>query len=462
MTLEQVDWWKVARLVMLSRQIDALEVNQLAPQGKVNYQFSAGGHELAQVLLGIALDHPHDAATAYYRSRPLLLASGLRAVEALAAGMASSGSPSQGRDAGVMYNLPRRHGPTILPASGNVGAQYTPALGWAQAIRYRARALREQDWLGALAAATGGEASTAANGFWAALNASATMELPLLFFIENNCYGLSVPASLQTPGGCVSSNLSCYSGLKVLSGDGTDPQEAWGLIRQAVAHVRSGAGPCLIELFVVRLAGHTFIDDQSYKPLAEQAEEKQRDPLRRLKDFLDDTPKWAKLESEVARELEAALQEAETLPDPDPASIRRHLFFEGEPPQQGGLRSENALLPIGTDQPQPAGPRINMVDAIRRALEAELKRNPRMMVFGEDVGVKGGVHGATLDMQAHFGPERVFDTSLNEDAIIGRSTGLALADLLPVPEIQFRKYADPAQRQPLCRAGCGAHPGGFW
>ncbi|MCC7129935.1 MAG: pyruvate dehydrogenase [Anaerolineae bacterium UTCFX2] len=447
MTLEQVDWWKAARLVMLSRQIDALEVNQLTPQGKVNYQFSAGGHELGQVLLGMALDHPHDAATAYYRSRPLMLASGLRPVEALAAGMGLSGSPSQGRDAGVMFNLPRRTGPTILPASGNVGSQYTPALGWAQAIRYRERTLMEQGWQGALAAATGGEASTAANGFWAALNAAATLELPLLFFIENNCYGLSVPASLQTPGGSVSANLACYSGLKVLSGDGTDPQEAWELVRQAVEHVRRGAGPCLLELFVVRLAGHTFIDDQAYKPPAEQAEEKQRDPFQRLKDYLDDAPKWEKLENEAAREVEAALQEAEALPVADTASIRRYLFFEGEPPQQGGLRPENALLPAGASQPQPSGPRINMVDAVRQTLEAELKRNPRMLVFGEDVGVKGGVHGATLDMQAHFGAERVFDTSLNEDAIIGRSVGLALAGLLPVPEIQFRKYADPAHEQ---------------
>lgn len=447
MTSRPVDWWRAARLVMLSRQIDALEVNQLTPQGKVNYQFSAGGHELAQVLLGMALDHPHDAATVYYRSRPLALASGLRPVEALAAGMALTGSPSEGRDVGVMFNLPRRAGPTILPASGNVGAQYTPALGWAQAIRYRDRTLKEAEWQGALAAATGGEASTAANGFWAALNAAATLELPLLLVIENNCYGLSVPAALQTPGGSVSSNLSCYAGLKLLSGDGTDPAQAWELISEGVEHVRGGKGPCLLELFVVRLAGHTFIDDQSYKPLEEQADEKQRDPYLRLKDFLDDPQKWEELENEVARELASALREAEALPGPDPGKVQRHLFFEGKPPLQGGLRPDNALLPTGTDRPQPAGPRINLVDAVRQTLEAELARNPRMLVFGEDVGVKGGVHGATLDMQAHFGSERVFDTSLNEDAIIGRAAGLALAGLLPVPEIQFRKYADPAHEQ---------------
>ncbi len=111
------------------------------------------------------------------------------------------------------------------------------------------------------------------------------------------------------------------------------------------------------------------------------------------------------------------------------------------------MRAEGADLPPGDPEPKPVGPRINFVDAVRRTLEGELARNPRLLVFGEDVGVKGGVHGATLDMQAHFGVERVFDTSLSEDGIIGRATGMALAGLLPVAEIQFRKYADPAHEQ---------------
>jgi 2-oxoisovalerate dehydrogenase E1 component len=146
-------------------------------------------------------------------------------------------------------------------------------------------------------------------------------------------------------------------------------------------------------------------------------------------------------------EVAGALETALASPDPDTAQAARHLFFEGEPPNQGGLRPENALPPVGTSTPQPSGPRLNLVDAVRRTLEKEMERNPRLLVFGEDVGVKGGVHGATQDMQAHFGPERVFDTSLSEEGIMGRAVGLALAGLLPVPEIQFRKYADPAHEQ---------------
>ncbi len=448
----QLDWLKVSRYAMLSREMDRLEVEKLTPQGKVNYQFSAQGHELAQVLLAQALNHQHDAATVYYRSRPFMLASGLKAHEALAAGMARTGSPSEGRDVGVVFNMPPRNGVTILPASGDVGAQYSPAAGWAQAIVYRRDVLEEQEWQGAIAVALGGEGSVAANGFWAALNIVTTLRLPMLFFIEDNHYGLSVPARFQYPGGDITANLACYGNLEVLKGDGTQPEEAWDLIQRAVAHVRSGEGPCLLRLQVPRLLGHTFIDDQSYKSPETRAAEAERDPLPRLRSYLisngTSQKRLDQLLHEVRAELAQALEAAEASPEPDPFMAKRHLIYEGTAPQQGGLRPEGAQLDCQEPVvPQTSGPRINMVDAIRRTLEAELASNPRMLVFGEDVGRKGGVHGATLDMQAHFGEARVFDTSLSEDGIIGRSTGMALAGLLPVPEIQFRKYADPAHEQ---------------
>ncbi len=446
------DWLQVAHHVLLSRQMDTLEETQLAPQGKVKYQFSARGHELAQVLLAQALTHPHDAATVYYRSRPFVLACGLTPAEALAGGMARQTGLSQGRDAGVMFNLPRRGGATILPSSGDVGAQYTPAVGWAQAVAYRLEVLAEGDWDGAMAVAIGGDASTAANGFWAALNIATTQCLPMLFFIEDNGYGISVPSRFQTPEGNIAHNLNCFNNLHTLEASGSDPQATWEAIQAAVEHTRNGGSPCLLRLRVPRLGGHTFVDTQAYKSPAEREDEAARDPLPRLHAYLlshhiTDEAGWAALEAQVADELAQALQEAEAAPQPDPAETARHLFFEGQAPRQGGLRPEGVLLPLGPAAPQPEGPRLNLIDAVRRALEAEMTRNPRLAVFGEDVGAKGGVHGATLDMQKHFGIQRVFDTSLNEEGIIGRAVGMALAGLLPVPEIQFRKYADPAYEQ---------------
>jgi 2-oxoisovalerate dehydrogenase E1 component len=270
--------------------------------------------------------------------------------------------------------------------------------------------------------------------------------------IENNQYGLSVPSNIQTPSGNIVENLASFGNLKVLDGEGWKPAEAWQKICEAVLYVRSGAGPCLLQMCVPRLSGHTFIDDQAYKDEEVRRMEAEQDPLEHLRSFLRSRhvkrETWENLEREVKDELDEALQSAEGNPAPDPAGITRFLFFEGTASQQGGLRPEGALIPCdATSTAAQSGPRVNFIDAVRRTLTEEMKRNPRILVFGEDVGVKGGVHGATQDMQAHFGAERVFDTSLSEEGIIGRATGMALAGLLPVPEIQFRKYADPAHEQ---------------
>jgi len=449
------DWREVARLVLTSRAIDHLEEDELVPNGKVTYQFSARGHELAQVLLALMLNQPHDAAAAYYRSRPFLLASGLTIEEALAGSMAKAGSPTGGRDIGVVHMLDRRGRALVLPAAGDVGSQYTPAVGWAQAIGYRQRVLNESDWAGSIVAALGGDGSTAANGFWAALNIVTTQRLPYLFFIEDNAYGISVPSGFQTPGGNLAKNLSSFTNLFVLDGDGTDPIDASGKIDQAVQHVRSGVGPALLRLRVPRLNGHSFVDNQSYKSLELREAETARDPLPRLKAFLCDQNLIAEAECEqiersVEAEVRAACDRALAQPEPDQSSATRHVFFDGGNLQHiGGAQADGGTFKTGSNVPHPTEPgvRLNLLDAVKRTLEVELNENPRLLIFGEDVGVKGGVHGATTDMQLKHGIDRVFDTSLNEDGIIGRSVGLALAGLTPVPEIQFRKYADPATEQ---------------
>ncbi len=450
-TLPEIDWQEIARLVLRSRALDELEEGTLTPQKKVKYQFSAKGHELAQVLLGWHLNHPHDGATVYYRSRPLMMTLGLSLREALASSLARSGSITEGRDVGVMFALPPRRGATVLPASGDVGAQYSPAAGWAQAIRYRSQTLGEADWQGALAVACGGEGSAAANGFWAALNIATTRNVPLLFFIEDNRFAISVRSQRQYPGGDLTANLASYGNLKIFTGDGTDPAQAAEVIRAAVTYVRKAQSPALLRLQVVRLMGHTFIDNQAYKTAAEREAEARRDPLRQLQDFLPHLD-WPALQREVTTELQEALSEAEAQPEPDPKQAARHLFYE-VPQQVGGLLPEirqGVLLPMpaGSQEPRPASPqRVGLVEAVRRVLTEEMSLNPRILVFGEDVGRKGGVHGATAHLQKRFGEARVFDTSLNEDGIMGSATGMALAGLLPVPEIQFRKYADPATEQ---------------
>ena len=228
------------------------------------YQFSARGHDMAQVLLGTKLTHRHDAACGYYRSRPLLLALGVPVEDALASSMGEGGY-SDGRDIGAVFNFPNPGGTPALPMCGGVGAQYTPTAGWAQAIVYNRDVLGHEAYAGAIAVVLGGDASCATNGFWSALTIATTQKLPMLFYVEDNQYGISVPSSFQTPGGDIARNLASFAGLHVLSGDGTDPDEAARLIDEAVAYVRAGQGPALLRLTVPRLQGHSYQDTQTYK-----------------------------------------------------------------------------------------------------------------------------------------------------------------------------------------------------
>lgn len=452
-----IDWSRVAETVLMSRALDELEEARLVPARKVLYQFTARGHDVTQAIFGQMLTGARDAVALYYRARPLVLTLGLPLETALASTMMRAGGVSEGRDIGVVFNLPRRGGPCVLPACGGVGTQYTPAVGWAQAIRYHSQVLRDPAWNGCVAVAHGGEASTATNGFWSALNIATTQRLPVLFYIEDNGYGISVPSNLQTPGGNIAANLAAFRNLRIFDGSGSDLCRAALLMAQALASVRAGEGPALLRLTVPRLSGHSGQDTQTYKSAGELAAERVRDPLislhARVVPALLSVPAWAALELRAKQGVERALAAVEQRAQPDAARVARHVFSERradgtiEMQRQGGLQGEGIEPRAGHETPRTAGPRINMVTAIRRTLEVELGFNPRVVVFGEDVGRKGGVHAATLGLAEKFGAARVFDTSLSEEGIIGRAVGMALAGLMPVPEIQFRKYAEPAAEQ---------------
>src|SRR6185295_12144347 len=186
--------------------------------------------------------------SAYYRSRPLLLSLGLTLEDAFGSPLGRAGGFSDGRDIGVVCNLPNPNGPIVLPMSGDVGSQYTPCAGWAQAVRYHETVLGDRSWTGAMGVVLGGEASVATNGFWAALTMATTLELPMLFYIEDNGLGISVRGDMQTPGADITRNLASFGNLYLRNGDGTNPEEAATLINDCVAHVRSGAGPAMVRL----------------------------------------------------------------------------------------------------------------------------------------------------------------------------------------------------------------------
>ena len=453
----QTDWHRVTHLLQLSRALDDIEESRLLPERQVLYQFSARGHDLAQILLGLELTDPHDGVTVYYRSRPMMLALGVGVEEAAAGPLARAGSFSDGRDIGVVFIKPARGGPTVLPACGGVGAQYTPAAGWAQAIGYHSETLGDASYERSIAVVLGGDASVATAVFGSALTLATTLRLPMLFYIEDNGFGISVGSRLQTPGGNIAANLRSFSGLALFEGDGAYPQQAAERVSEAVDYVRGQRAPALLRLTVPRLCGHSGQDTQAYKSAETLSRERANDPLQRL--YRQLVPRqmseaqWVLLAAEARQEVESAVAQALARAHPDPAQVTRYVFSEQSSDGRPELQEQGGLAPLAlgpvrcSTRAVPEPNRINMLTAIRRTLDVELALNPRMMVFGEDVGPKGGVHGATLGLQEKYGATRVFDTSLSEEGIIGRAVGMALSGLLPVPEIQFRKYADPATEQ---------------
>ena len=451
------DWERIAYLVNVSRIMDHIEETELVPSKEVLYQFSARGHDVAQIMLGSLLDKPHDATCGYYRSRPMLLCLGVDLEDAMAGPLAKSGGYSDGRDIGVVFNYPNPGGTSALPMCGGVGAQYTPSAGWAQAVEYYNKVLKNSDYKDAIAVVQGGDASVATNGFWSALTMATTLKLPMLFYIEDNGYGISVKSDKQTPGCNIAANLASFQGLKIFDGDGTEPAEASDLIHKSVEHVRGRQGPVLLRLRVPRLSGHSAQDTQTYKSEDEISAERARDPLPKLKSYLIPNhmseKEWQSVEARAEKDVKEALDRAQKRPIANPETIETFAFSETDDDGNiisqvmGGVHAQGHDFPDTDTEPQPEGKRINMVTAIRRTLDLELKTNKKLVVFGEDVGPKGGVHAVTMGLQDKHGEDRVFDTSLSEEGIIGRAVGMAMAGLVPVPEIQFRKYADPAVEQ---------------
>jgi 2-oxoisovalerate dehydrogenase E1 component len=455
------DWRRIAYHALVSRALDDVEETtnknraSVPREHLVLYQFSARGHEVAQIILGSMIDQRHDAASAYYRSRPLLLSLGLTIEDALASPLGRAGGFSDDRDIGVVCNLPNANGPIVLPMSGDVGSQYTPGAGWAQSVLYHRDQLRDASWTGAIAVVLGGESSVATNGFWSALTMATTLRLPMLFYIEDNGLGISVKGDLQTPGGDIARNLESFGDLLVRDGDGTDPASSGRLLAECVDHVRGGHGPALVRLTVPRLCSHSGPDNQrGYRTDAEIAADAERDPLPKLRAHLVPSllsdEEWKALEREVEHDVTAGLAAARARPNPDPSTVKHYVYAddtEGSTEATGGLTRDERRSLGGRDTPAEVGEVLRFADAVRRTLRHELSVNPKTLVFGEDVGRKGGVHLVTEGLQKQFGEGRVFDTSLSEEGIVGRAVGMAIAGLMPVAEIQFRKYADPAAEQ---------------
>jgi len=429
-----------------SRRLDDREVT-LKRQNRIFFQISGAGHEAVQVAAGMVLRPGSDWVYPYYRDRALALTLGVTPYEMMQQAVGAAADPaSGGRQMPSHWGYQRLN---IVSSSSPTGTQFLQAVGSAEATRHLDVQPDE------ITMVTGGDGSTSEGEFWEAMNAACLNRLPLLFLIEDNGYAISVPIECQTAGGNVSTLLEGFPDLLRLEVDGTDFLASYRALQEAAAWCRARKGPALVHARVVRPYSHSLSDDERmYKTAAEREVEAERDPVIRFPQFLVeegvmDRRMLQEITHEIDRELHDAVHQALADDPPAPETALAHLYSETVDPTSDAFAAEAQL----------AGPPQTMVDLLNSTLREEMRRNPAIVVFGEDVADcsreaslrevkgKGGVFKVTAGLQREFGSDRSFNTPLAEAAIVGRAIGMATRGLKPVPEIQFFDYIWPAMMQ---------------
>ena len=445
------------RTMLLSRKVDDKEI-QLKQQSQAYFQVSGAGHEAVLVAAGSHLRGGYDWFFPYYRDRALCLAIGVTPLDMFLASVGSKDDPSSGgRQMPSHWSSTRLNIPS---GSSATGTQCLHAVGCAEAgviyQRLTQSPERESHFHDdEVTYVSLGEGATSEGEFWESLNTSCTNQLPILYLVEDNGYAISVPVEAQTPGGDISRLVEHFPGLRTFRCDGTDYLASHRTLGDAVSHVRSRKGPAFVHATVTRPYSHSLSDDEKlYKTVAEREAEARRDPLKRMRHFLkaQGLATDADLEdilTSVEREVNAAAELALAAPKPEPETAALFVFSEDVDPTSSDFASD----------PVPTGTPETMVTTINTTLRDEMARDPRIVVFGQDVADasreealatvsgKGGVFKVTHGLQRTHGSDRVFNSPIAEANIIGRGVGMALRDLKPVVEIQFFDYIWPAFMQ---------------
>ena len=457
-TEELVDMY---RLMYLSRRLDDAEIN-LKRQQKIYFQISGAGHEAVLVAAGKVLQSGYDWFYPYYRDRALVLTLGMTPTEVLAEAVGSSEDPNSGG-----RQMPCHWGHAdlnIMTQSSCTGTQMLQATGAAEVgrIMQAVEELKDRDEMyreDEVVYVSIGDGATSEGEFWEAVNTAANFKLPVLFMVEDNGYAISVPVEVQTAGGSISKATSGFENLFITEFDGCDPVESYGKLNEAVDYIRAGKGPALAHAHVIRPYNHSMSDNEKdYKPEHEREAESERDWLTNYPDFLVDEgiatrEEIEQLEERIDAEVDAAVDEALQLPTPAPETALDYIYT---PDEEGDPTTHHfdTEPEYETEEAQ-----STMVDLLNHCLHTEMERDPRIVIFGEDVADvtreeyiedvkgKGGVFKVTHGLQKEFGGDRVFNSPLAEANIVGRGIGMAQRGLRPVVEIQFFDYIWPAFMQ---------------
>ena len=445
------------RLMLLSRTIDDKEI-QLKRQNKIFFQINGVGHEAVLVAAGMLLKSGYDWFYPYYRDRALSLALGTTPFEQLLASVGAAADPSSGG-----RQMPSHWGHSnlnIVSQSSPTGTQFLQAVGAAKAGQYlgamnEIEELKDTFHSDEIVYVSGGDGATSEGEFWEAINNASLNKLPVLFLIEDNGYAISVPVEAQTPGGNISRLLRNFPDLFVTEFDGCDLVESYARLNDAITYLRAGNGPALAHAHVIRPYSHSLSDDERlYKTEEERKAEAERDPIIKMRDFLIQEAlateeELGAIKASVEREVNEAADQALQMPVADKNRLYVHLYSPDVDPTSSDFDTEPAL----------SGKEGTTVDLLNVCLKDEMERDPRMVIFGQDVADatrkealdvvkgKGGVFKVTFGLQRHFGSHRVYNSPLSEATIVGMAIGMANRGLKPVVEIQFFDYIWPAFMQ---------------
>jgi 2-oxoisovalerate dehydrogenase E1 component len=455
--LSPKDLLRAYRTMVLSRKLDDKEI-QLKNQSLIFFQISGAGHEAVLTAAGLVLKPGHDWFHPYYRDRALCLTLGMTPLEMLLSAVGAKDDPnSGGRQMPSHWGHQRLN---IVSQSSPTGTQCLHAIGTAEAGRLyeKVTAIEGRESLynaDEVVYISIGEGTTSEGEFWESLNSACTLKLPVVYLIEDNGYAISVPVEVQTAGGDISKLVASFPGLFVQSIDGTDFVGSYKAMSAAVKYARARKGPALVHARVTRPYSHSLSDDEKlYKTADERAAEAKRDPITRLASLIvsDGVATEAELKDivrEVDAEVSAAADAAVKSEKPSRDTAALYVFSPDVDPTSAAFNRE--LRAEGKPE--------TMVSAINRTLKEEMARDPRIVVFGEDVADasresslesvpgKGGVFKVTHGLQRAFGGTRVFNSPLAEANIIGRAVGMAVRGIKPVVEIQFFDYIWPAMMQ---------------